>query len=210
MKTLITNKTVISEGKGTASKPIANYAKLIMCSNDETNFIKIETEENRYAIIKVGTIQDKDPDFLSKMKNDIPAFLYFLKNRQLQHDRKDRLWFDPKAFETEALLKIQERTASPLERHIKGVIREQFEYSGKETLKFPYSFIETRVLGRYKHADPVKIKDWLHDHGYKTGNASTYTYYDESGNPTTPDEKPRLVTFKRADFIAQSEINGEQ
>ena len=210
LKTLITNKTVISEGKGTASKPIANYAKLIMCSNDETNFIKIESEENRYAIIKVGTIQEKDPDFLSKMKEEIPAFLHFLKNRRLHHERKDRLWFDPIAFETEALLKIQERTAPMLERHIKGVIREQFEYSGKETLRFPFSFIKDRVSLRYNRADTEKIKDWLHDHGYKTGNANTYSYYNESGTATTPEEKPRLYTFQRSDFIAQSESEGEQ
>lgn len=210
LKTLITNKTIISEGKGTASKPIANYAKLIMCSNDETNFIKIESEENRYAIVKVGTIQEKDPDFLSKMRKEIPAFLYHLKNRELCHERKDRLWFDPRAFETDALLKIQERTAPMLERHIKGVMREQFEYSGKDILRFPFSFIKERVLTRFKYADTEKIKDWLHDHGYKTGTPNTYAYYDESGQPFPQEGKPRLYTFQRADFIDQPESNGEQ
>lgn len=214
LKTLITNKTINSEGKGTANKPIANIAKLIMCSNDETNFIKIESEENRYAIVKVGTIQEKDPDFLSKMKAEIPAFLFYLKNRELHHERKDRLWFDPKEFETEALRKIQERTAPMLERHIKGVIREQFEYSGKETLKFPYSFIKERVSIRYNRADTEKIKDWLHDHGYKVGNPNTYTYYDESGKEYSSKEfpsndKPRLYTFHRADFITQPESKGK-
>lgn len=214
LKTLITNKTINSEGKGTANKPIANIAKLIMCSNDETNFIKIESEENRYAIVKVRTIQEKDPDFLSKMKAEIPAFLFYLKNRELHHERKDRLWFDPKEFETEALRKIQERTAPMLERHIKGVIREQFEYSEKETLKFPYSFIKERVSIRYNRADTEKIKDWLHDHGYKVGNPNTYTYYDESGKEYSSKEfpsndKPRLYTFHREDFITQPENKGK-
>ena len=58
--------------------------------------------------------------------------------------------------------------------------------------------------------DTEKIKDWLHDHGYKTGNANTYSYYNESGTATTPEEKPRLYTFQRSDFIAQSESVGEQ
>ncbi|HOY42518.1 MAG TPA: DUF5906 domain-containing protein, partial [Chitinophagales bacterium] len=64
IKMIATNQTIPLEEKGLESREIPNFAKLIMCSNDETNFMRIDQEENRYCIIKVGSInKDKnDPD----------------------------------------------------------------------------------------------------------------------------------------------------
>lgn len=208
LKTLITNKTINSEGKGTANKPIANYAKLVMCSNDETNFIKIESEENRYMVVKVPTLQEKDPDLLNKMKSEIPAFLFFLKNRKLHHERKDRLWFDPVEFETEALLRIQECTENLLARNVKECIRQQFFIQKTVTVRLSLAVIYTMVKEQYKHADKIRIKDYLNGRGYTTKNPSSFTYYwsfedKDRGGTTTKD---KYYELRVEDWLTNDEI----
>lgn len=208
LKTLITNKTINSEGKGTANKPIANYAKLVMCSNDETNFIKIESEENRYMVVKVPTLQEKDPDLLEKMKAEIPAFLFFLKNRQLHHERKDRLWFDPKEFETDALLRIQECTENLLIRNIKDCIRTQFFIQMTNEIRLSKGVIYDLVKAQYKHADKVRIGDYMKSQGYKLRNASTFIYYLDYDSQGT-EKKDRSYLLRASDWLTLEEMQGK-
>ncbi len=79
IKMIATNQTIPLEEKGLEAREIPNFAKLIMCSNDETNFMRIDQEENRYCIIKVGSInKDKgDPDMMEKMKAKFQRFYIF-------------------------------------------------------------------------------------------------------------------------------------
>ena len=42
LKMIATNPTIPLEGKGKDAKEVPNISKLIMCSNDESNFMKID------------------------------------------------------------------------------------------------------------------------------------------------------------------------
>ena len=93
IKMITTNNTIPLEGKGKDSKEIFNFSKLVMCSNDENNFMQIDEQENRYCIIKVPTIpkENRDPKLFEKMISEIPAFLHFLQNRDVCYPEKTRL-----------------------------------------------------------------------------------------------------------------------
>ena len=85
IKNYSTGRTVWLEAKGSNATEIYNFMHLIMCSNDETNFMQIDEGENRFCVLKVPTLSFDDPNILQKMEAEIPAFLYFLSKRKLHY-----------------------------------------------------------------------------------------------------------------------------
>lgn len=207
LKMIATNATIPCEGKGKDSTEVPNISKLILCSNDEYNFVKIDMEENRYCIIKVNPIEDsRDPHMFDKMVDEIPAFLYFLKNRQLYYPEKSRLWFEETLFETEALNKIKERTESASIKHIKEVIREQFYMQEADTIKLSAKVIYNLVKDQYRFINPMIIKEWLKDNGFRVGTATNFKYKYNYADDIFVYEKDRCYTFKMEEFFNPLEI----
>lgn len=207
LKMIATNATIPCEGKGKDSTEVPNISKLILCSNDEYNFVKIDMEENRYCIIKVNPIEDsKDPHMFDKMLQEIPAFLYFLKNRQLYYPEKSRLWFEETLFETEALNKIKERTESAAVKHIKDVIREQFYIQKTDTIKLSAKVILDLVKNDYRFITKMTVKEWLRDSGYKNGTATNFKYKYNYDDDVFIYAKDRCYTFRMYDFFTDAEI----
>lgn len=208
LKMIATNATIPCEGKGKDSTEVPNISKLILCSNDEYNFVKIDMEENRYCIIKVNPIEDtRDPHMFDKMVDEIPAFLYFLKNRQLYYPEKSRLWFEETLFETEALNKIKERTESASIKHIKEVIREQFYMQEADTIKLSAKVIYNLVKDQYRFINPMIIKEWLKDNGFRVGTATNFKYKYNYADDIFVYEKDRCYTFKMEEFFNPLEID---
>ena len=207
LKMIATNATIPCEGKGKDSTEVPNISKLILCSNDEYNFVKIDMEENRYCIIKVNPIEDtRDPHMFDKMVDEIPAFLYFLKNRQLYYPEKSRLWFEETLFETEALNKIKERTESAAVKHIKDVIKEQFYMQETDTIKLSASVILNLVKEDYRFITRMTVKEWLKDNGYKNGTATNFKYKYNYADDVFVYAKDRCCTFRIYDFMTETEI----
>lgn len=213
LKMIATNATIPCEGKGRNATEIPNISKLILCSNDENNFVKIDQEENRYCIIKVNPIEEEpDPHLVDKMVEEIPAFLYFLKNRQLYYPEKSRLWFDEKIFVTDALLNIKERTEAAYIRHIKDMIREQFYMQEQVQIKLSAKVIFNFTKEKYRWITDVQIKEWLNDNGWKAGNATNFNYatnYKDKENPgeiCVLKDTGRCYTFNIEQFLTMEEI----
>lgn len=207
LKMLATNQTIPIEQKGKDAKEIPNFVKLILCSNDEYNFVKIDWEENRYAVVKVNSIEgEEDPAMLDVMREEIPAFLWFLKHRQLYYKEKSRLYFDERVFMTPQLSMIQERTEGGLARNLKDVIRNQFFLQSAETVKLSLSVLDDLVRLQYKYGSKMQIRDYLNDRGYRVGVATDFTYYNYVGDPIGVTKKDRCYTFMIYDFLTAEEI----
>ena len=215
LKMIATNATIPAEGKGRDSSEVPNISKLILCSNDEYNFVKIDMEENRYCIVKVSPIEDAtDPHMIERMEAEIPAFLHFLKNRQLYHREASRLWFDERVYETEALLKIKERTESAAVKHIKDAIREQFFIQKEETIRLSANVIYELVRDSFRFINKMTVKEWLRDSGYRAGSATNFRYKYGYNNDEYIYAKDRCYTFRMGDFLSDDEIgemlNGQE
>lgn len=208
LKMIATNATIPFEEKHKAAGEIPNISKLIMCSNDEYNFVKIDKEENRYCIIKVEPIKgDSDPHMVKKMIEEIPAFLYFLKNRKTFYPEKSRLWFKESIFETPALLKIKERTEPSTVKHIKETIKEQFYNMRAETLKLSARALFELVKPDYQFVTLIAVKEWLMDNGYRTGNPTNINYRFTPESSLTTQKGVRCYTFKIRDFLSAEELD---
>jgi hypothetical protein len=134
IKNFATGKKQWLEAKGKAAQELDYFGKLILCSNDETNFMQIDEGENRFAVIKVQPLKGDDPRLIEKMKPEIPYFLYFLSNRKLKYEtNKSRFSFDTSVYMTELMRDVIEATRPRIETEIKELLRQEFI-----KLKFQY------------------------------------------------------------------------
>lgn len=94
------------EAKGKDRQEIEFFAKFILCSNNEDDFIQIDEEEIRFWIRKIKPIETEDVHFIKKLTNEIPYFIKYLLVRSYYTTQQTRMWFTPKQILTASLLKL--------------------------------------------------------------------------------------------------------
>lgn len=208
LKMIATNDVIPMEGKGRDSVQVANFAKLIMCSNDEKNFARIEAEDTRYWVVKVASIprDERDTHMDEKLLKETPAFLWFLKNRQLYYQEKTRLWFEVEDYDTPAHRAVQERTELGLVKHVKDVVKTQFFYQHCDKLRLSLAAVYELTAAQYKFADKQKIAEYLHDRGLTPSTATNFTVANEYHQDNWPKRKDRCYTFLASDWMTTDEI----
>ena len=208
LKMIATNSSIPIEKKGKEAGEVPNFAKLIMCSNDETNFLKIEIEDTRYWIIRVKGIDPsaRDPHMAERMEAEIPAFLHYLKHRTMFYTERTRLWFDSEDYATEALKKIQERTGNVLWQNIATIVRQQFEYQRKPQIRLDCKAIQELLeLNKCKSVESRKIHYILEDHNYKTEGVRAFFYRKGFDAEFETNGKGRVYEFDYTDFFTPAE-----
>lgn len=121
------------EAKGKDRQEIEFFAKFILCSNNEENFIQIDPEEIRFWIRKISSISSEDVFFLKKLHKEIPYFLRYLQIRKYFSEQKTRMWFKPEQIMTASLLKLVNQNKSEL--MILEMLHECFEKMDEDELK---------------------------------------------------------------------------
>src|SRR5690606_1800071 len=71
------------EAKGKDKREVEFFGKFILCSNNEDSFIKIDSEETRFWVLKVPVLKNEETQFLEHLVEEIPAFLFYLESRKL-------------------------------------------------------------------------------------------------------------------------------
>lgn len=208
LKMIATNDTVPMEGKGKNAVEVSNFAKLIMCSNDEKNFARIEAEDTRYWVIKVQSIprDERDPHMQGKMLKEIPAFLWFLRNRTMYYSERSRLWFEVEDYDTPAHRAVQERTELGLVKHVKDVVKTQFFRQHCDKIKLSVGIIYDLVAIQYKFADKQKIAEYLHDRGLQASNATNFFVAYSYDPAEWRGYKDRCYTFLASEWMTPDEI----
>lgn len=125
IKNLSTTRNIKSEAKGKDKIEQEFYGKFILCSNNETDFIKIDPQEIRFWIRKVPRINSENNKLRNEMKKEIPAFLYFLSTRKIQSENKTRMWFTREELFTDALRQVISSGHTKNEKEIRNLITEQ-------------------------------------------------------------------------------------
>ncbi|MDM1497877.1 primase-helicase family protein [Myroides odoratimimus] len=95
------------EYKGQEKIEQRSFLKIIMTSNHEHNFLKIDKEETRFWVIKVPLIKNRTTEFYTKLIKEIPIFLNYLYRVPFSTENKTRMWFTPETLHTEALHKLK-------------------------------------------------------------------------------------------------------
>lgn len=126
LKQMVTAKEMQVERKGVDLKPVPFYGKIVMTSNDEDKVMKLDDGETRWFVVKVPVLGKEDVDMEKKLRDEIPAWLHFLHQRQVHHQRESRLWFKPEDFITEQFRIIAQATKNRLDTNIEEFVKEFF------------------------------------------------------------------------------------
>jgi hypothetical protein len=158
IKYLSTTNTHKTEAKGKDKKEASFFGKFILCSNNETSFIKIDADEIRFWIIKVNRYQKEDVNFLKKLTDEIPAFLHFLTSRKLSTENQSRMWFTPEQIKTKALQRLVRYNSSKIENELANVLLNTMESLDIEILEFCFSDL-LNILNKFRiKYDAAEIK----------------------------------------------------
>jgi hypothetical protein len=139
IKSQSTNNKIKLRAMHTGRQDVSFFGWFVITSNDEDNFIPIDEEEIRFWVNKVGKYTEEDPHLLKKMKEEIPAFLYYLRNRKLVHPESGRMWFSEKLVETDALKKIKQNNRGWFVGELTELIKDEFFARQYHTIYFTNS-----------------------------------------------------------------------
>lgn len=128
-----TNKDKL-EAKGKDREEIDFFAKFILCSNNEENFIQIDENEIRFWILKINPIKTENTEFLNNLISEIPYFLRYLIQRPFSTEKKTRMWFSADEIRTKALQKLVFKNNNKLESKIIELLYEFFESNNAEEI----------------------------------------------------------------------------
>ncbi len=128
-----TNKDKL-EAKGKDREEIDFFAKFILCSNNEENFIQIDENEIRFWILKINPIKTENTEFLNNLISEIPYFLRYLIERPFSTEKKTRMWFSADEIRTKALQKLVFKNNNKLESKIIELLYEFFESNTDEEI----------------------------------------------------------------------------
>ncbi|TPN86072.1 primase-helicase family protein [Aquimarina algicola] len=129
-----TDKDKIEE-KGKDRVEIEFFGKFILCSNNEDNFILIDSDEIRFWVRKIKPFESEDTEFLSKLTKEIPAFLSFLNETDFTTQKQSRMWFTPEQIKTKALTKLMWLNNNKLEKELVLFFYEIFDATGNDYIQ---------------------------------------------------------------------------
>lgn len=165
IKNLSTARSYKAEAKGKDRNEVEFFAKFILCSNNELNPIYVEQGETRYWVRKIPTLTNDNPNLLSEMKKELPAFLWFLLNRQFTTVKESRMWFRTELLTTDALRKIINHNRNKTENEMIQIITEIMDSERVDTMHFcivdMVSMLEIRgIRSEHSHIRRILQNNW--------------------------------------------------
>lgn len=180
LKNLSTTFTYKVEAKGKDRTEIAFFAKFVLCSNNEYLPILIDAGETRYWVRKIMPLQSDDTNFLQKLKAEIPAFLYFLTQRELSTTQESRMWFNPRLTHTTALQKIIRSNRNRLEIEMTELLLDIMSNMNVESVSFCLNDLVTLLLYSQVKVEKYQVRKVVQEVWKLTSahNSLSYTAYE--------------------------------
>ena len=130
IKQYVTQDTVLIDEKFQVPVELDYYGKVVMLTNNVHDFMKIDDEENRFWIRtmpKLNKKKDFDPNFMTKLEEELGHFLHYITNRKLHTEGKQtRFYLSDSVTQTEELARIRENSKSSLYMEIHSMLDDTF------------------------------------------------------------------------------------
>ncbi|QGY47236.1 hypothetical protein GM418_27295 [Maribellus comscasis] len=207
IKYLCTTNHNKMEAKGKDKIEVEFFGKFILCSNNEDNFIKIDAAEERFWVRKISKFETEDTDLLDKLVKEIPAFLFFLNNRELSAPRITRMWFTPSQIRTRALQNLIRHNRSRVEKELAFILFMVMEKYDLDEVEFcpqdaMFAVNQTRVK-----TDLTQIRHLLKKEWKLTPKSNSLTYEKfaiwNRGEITRETDTGRFYTVKK-EFLLEN------
>ncbi|MEO0473315.1 MAG: primase-helicase family protein [Bacteroidota bacterium] len=212
LKSMSTNTKINMNKKNVDKVELDFFAKFVLTSNDERNFISLDGEETRFWVVKVPQFEKEDPFMMEKVKAEIPAFLHFLQNREIVHPKTSRMWFAPKLVETAALKVLKDSSKSWVEKAILDLVTNLMLDFGEAEIKLtPKDIFDMLEGGKHRHQtwmikDALKLKMNLSP----APKATRYKIYRMESTMGVQEKKVISVVGRPYTFLAESYLSAEE
>lgn len=119
LKSLATAKTISVNQKYVANYMLPFFAKIIVCTNKERDFMRIDDEEIRFWVRKINPINKKDAQIEDKLSQEIPSFLrYLLDSVPMPDLTQSRMVFTVSQISNQFLDQVKEESRSTLYKEL--------------------------------------------------------------------------------------------
>ena len=124
---LATAKTISVSQKFVAQYSVPFFGKLILCTNKEREFMRIEHEEIRFWVRKINLIEgEKNTNIENDLFNEIPLFLKYLSQLPDVDISKSRMVFTKEEINTTELANVKEESKVWLAKELEILIDDFF------------------------------------------------------------------------------------
>jgi hypothetical protein len=165
IKAIATQKKMTINPKFVAEYQIPFYGKVVMFSNHEDQFVRIDEEENRYWVLKIPTLKGKaNHNILEDLTNEVPAFLAMLESMPIPDFTISRMVFTQEQINTNILQQTKKNSRSGLYKDIEIYLnQEMMENTGSEFLYFRHEGLYRKYFSRNSQTPINYVKSVLKD-----------------------------------------------
>lgn len=202
IKMLATADTLMVNMKNVQEYPIEFFGKIVLATNKETDFMRIDNDEIRFWVRKPGVLNDIDPKLHEKLVTEIPAFLSYLKRMQMTERKETRMVFTAEEISNAHLAAVKLESRSGLHKDLEMYIKELFLKRGCDEVKMATIDIKNMFFEKDSRIGINYIRKVVEkEMGYERAEKlMRYTPY------RTGETRPGLpYTFYRRDFITAHE-----
>ena len=204
LKNLATQKKILVNAKHQQPYSLPFFGKLIIASNDEKKFSKVDNKEIRYWVRKVPKFREEDANhnILADMVEEIPNFLKYLLDRPAPDFTRSRQVFTPEDIGTDALTTVKAESMSQLYKELYMTFEEIFNNNRNlEQLEFTPRDLKMRFYDRDSKVSAPYIKKTLETDFYiKSGKNRRYNILDDTALPGGAKKIGRAYTLHRSLF----------
>lgn len=200
LKSIATAKTISVNQKHVANYMLPFFAKVIICTNKERDFMRIDDEEIRFWVRKVPHIKEIDTQIEDKLRSEIPKLLKYLTGLPMHDLSRSRMVFTPEELDNKFLTAVKEESRSGLYKELMMLMTELFENNNLiESISAAPTDIKNHWFLKNTQISPPYIAKVLRDE-FKmlpSGKVSRYIPFDFDPAVT---RTGRPYVFLRSDF----------
>jgi len=126
IKSLATKKFISVNQKHVSQFKIPFFGKIILASNNEDRFMKVDEKEIRFWVRKLGDPKNTNHNILNDMIEEIPAFLHHLTTLPPIDFTKSRMVLTAEEIGNKYLVNVKEESKSGLYHELKEYIADWF------------------------------------------------------------------------------------
>lgn len=212
LKNLATQKKILVNAKHQQPYSLPFFGKLIITSNDEHKFSKVDEKEIRYWVRKIPSLTGKaNHDILHDLMEEIPYFLKALIDLPKPDFSRSRMVFTEEDIQTDALKTVKKESRSQLEKDIVEILQDIFYQSAdlEEIFFAPKDFNDAYYRGDSRVSISYLRNVFDTKFKFKKSDKSMrYKILDELS--ATKTGVPYIVKRSELHLIASGTINEEE
>lgn len=200
IKAIATQKSMAVNQKFVSQYKVPFFGKIIIGTNREHDFMRIDEEEIRFWVRRVGVIKHRITDIEQKMTAEIPYFLRYLQQLPEIDMTKSRMIFTEEEIRTQYLEVVMDESKNTLRKELEMLIEDAF-MQDRNMKEFKMTAMDIKKIWFEKnnnYSNPYIHKVLKNDMKVPIGkNQRYYPLEGENSKIGTP------YIFKRENFVKE-------